>query len=124
MSDADFRAGGLAGDIAAPKQMIPRLKDGPKRRSAGRNNVLGFRLRQLPPPSPAARKLSFADPGPFDLAGTLNDRQVKASAVYDLALLDWAKSLPRDDQGRVLVPLFGDLKRTCHDGQPDRCAWQ
>jgi hypothetical protein len=25
--------------------------------------------------------------------------------------MDWAKSLPRDDQGRVLVPLFGDLKR-------------
>ena len=26
-------------------------------------------------------------------------------------LLDWASQLPRDARGRVLVPLFGDLKR-------------
>jgi hypothetical protein len=28
-----------------------------------------------------------------------------------MALMDWAYSLPRDEDGRVLVPLFGDLKR-------------
>jgi len=55
--------------------------------------------------------LAFADPGPFDVAGTLNDRQVHKPAIYDLALLDWAKDLPRDDRGRILVPLYGDLKR-------------
>ncbi len=27
------------------------------------------------------------------------------------ALLDWARTLPRNDKGRLLVPLFGDLKR-------------
>ncbi len=32
-------------------------------------------------------------------------------AVYDLALLDWTKTLPRNDKGQILVPLFGDLKR-------------
>jgi len=62
-------------------------------------------------PALPLENLSFSDPGPFDLAGTLNDRQVGATAVYDIALMDWAKTLPRDDQGRVLAPLFGDLKR-------------
>ena len=55
--------------------------------------------------------LSFSDPGPFDQAGTLNDRQVAETAIYDIGLLDWSAKLPRDDKGRVMVPLFGDLKR-------------
>ena len=36
---------------------------------------------------------------------------MKTPAVYDLGLLDWARRLPRDQDGNVLVPLFGDLKR-------------
>ena len=55
--------------------------------------------------------LKFNDPGPYDAAGTLDTSQVEFSAQYDLALFDWAKKLPKDDKGRVLVPLFGDLKR-------------
>jgi len=40
---------------------------------------------------------------------------------YDLALRDWAAALPRDAHGRVLVPLFGDLKRhAIADRQLDR----
>lgn len=66
----------------------------------------GCHMQALP-----LRSLAFADPGPFDSAGTLNDRQVAEAAVYDLALLDWAKDLPRNDKGEVMVPLFGDLKR-------------
>ena len=62
-------------------------------------------------PSLPLESLKFADPGPYDVSGTLDQTQVKAAAQYDLGLLDWAKSLPRDDKGRVLVPLFGDLKR-------------
>lgn len=55
--------------------------------------------------------LKFSDPGGFDAAGTLQTEQVSAPAIYDLAEFEWAKNLPRDVQGRVLVPLFGDLKR-------------
>lgn len=55
--------------------------------------------------------LDFADPGPLDMAGTLRGGEVDAPATYDLALLAWAKSLPRNDAGAVMVPLFGDLKR-------------
>ncbi|PWW01639.1 di-heme oxidoreductase (putative peroxidase) [Hoeflea marina] len=56
-------------------------------------------------------KADFSDPGPYDAAGTLNDTQVAEPAIYDLTLNDWAQHLDRDEQGRLLVPLFGDLKR-------------
>ena len=52
----------------------------------------------------------FHDPGPLDMAGTLRDGEGTASA-YDLALTDWLDTLERDDRGRVMVPLYGDLKR-------------
>ncbi len=54
--------------------------------------------------------LDFADPGTLDAAGTLR-RGEGIDAIYPLALLEWAQRLPRDDSGRYLVPLFGDLKR-------------
>lgn len=55
--------------------------------------------------------LRFADPGPLDMAGTLRRDDVATPAVYDLGLYEWAKALPRNDRGEVMVPLFGDLKR-------------
>ena len=54
--------------------------------------------------------LDFHDPGPLDAAGTLRTNE-SASRVYELALLDWAATLEKDEQGRYKVPLFGDLKR-------------
>ena len=57
------------------------------------------------------KSLKFSDPSPYDTAGTLSARDVAEPAVYDLAMLDWAKKLPRDKDGNYLVPLFGDLKR-------------
>ena len=55
--------------------------------------------------------LSFNDPGPHDVSGTLNNAQVKTSATYDFSLLEWTKQLKRNAAGQVMVPLFGDLKR-------------
>lgn len=67
--------------------------------------------------------LAFADPAPYDMAGTLRTGEVQAAAVYDLGLLAWAKTLRRNEQGQVLVPLFGDLKRhKIADSQVDRLA--
>jgi len=57
------------------------------------------------------KSLLFEDPGPNDVAGTLNDKQVQQPAVYDIGLRDWAKLLKKNDKGEYLVPLFGDLKR-------------
>ncbi len=62
-------------------------------------------------PALPLESLVFQDPGPFDTAGTLRQSDVAKPLALDLATLDWVKALPRDNQGRVLVPLFGDLKR-------------
>ncbi|MCV0428805.1 MAG: hypothetical protein K5905_25405 [Roseibium sp.] len=62
-------------------------------------------------PSLPLESLVFHDPGPFDTAGTLRQSDLEQPLALDLATLDWVKALPRDDQGRVLVPLYGDLKR-------------
>lgn len=62
-------------------------------------------------PSLPLDSLVFQDPGPFDTAGTLRQSDMEPSLSLDLSSLDWVKSLPRDEDGRVLVPLFGDLKR-------------
>lgn len=55
--------------------------------------------------------LNFLDPSPFDTAGTLRVSEVGEPVSFDLAILEWARALPRDENGDVLVPLFGDLKR-------------
>lgn len=54
--------------------------------------------------------LDFSDPGPLDAAGTLRQHEA-TDAIYPLGLLEWAERLPRNADGDVLVPLFGDLKR-------------
>jgi cytochrome c peroxidase len=53
----------------------------------------------------------FEDPGPYDAAGTLRKSDVHETTRYDLAALPWAAALKRDEKGRLLVPLFSDLKR-------------
>ncbi|WP_067336717.1 di-heme oxidoredictase family protein [Stappia indica] len=53
----------------------------------------------------------FRDPGPRETAGTLREADVEAALEIDLAELDFVKALPRDADGNILVPLFGDLKR-------------
>ena len=55
--------------------------------------------------------LTFTDPAPYDTAGTLRTGEVAKPISYDLGMLDWVKTLPRNDKGQILVPLFGDLKR-------------
>ena len=53
----------------------------------------------------------FRDPGPLETAGTLRADDVDAPLEIDLGVLDFVRALPRDANGHVLVPLFGDLKR-------------
>ena len=97
--------------LPAPVQLIPAASGWAEAAAQGETSFSDFGCTSCHRPALPLETLSFTDPGPFDQAGTLNDGQVSASAIYDIALLDWAKSLPRDEDGRVLVPLFGDLKR-------------
>ena len=97
--------------LPAPVRMVPEIDGWAEAAARGETNFSTFGCTTCHRPALPLESLSFADPGPFDQAGTLNDKQVNAKAIYDIALLDWAQSLPRDGKGRVLVPLFGDLKR-------------
>ena len=54
--------------------------------------------------------LVFTDPGPLDAAGTLRPGE-GTDLSYGLADDPRIAALPKDADGRVLVPLFGDLKR-------------
>ena len=62
-------------------------------------------------PALPLKSLIFADPGPDDTAGTLTIADVSEPALYDLSLLDWIGKLDRNEDGDIMVPLFGDLKR-------------
>ncbi|MEM8813144.1 MAG: di-heme oxidoredictase family protein [Pseudomonadota bacterium] len=53
----------------------------------------------------------FEDPASFDSAAALRAGDAAGAATYDLAGLDGIAKLGRDAQGRLMVPLFGDLKR-------------
>lgn len=52
----------------------------------------------------------FTEPGPYNPAGTLRAQETEAIVAVDLAAL-WGDVLERDDQGRLLVPAFTDLRR-------------
>lgn len=54
---------------------------------------------------------AFADPGPYDAAGTIRQGEMAAGWLHDLSQQAWFQDLPIDDEGRKLIPLFGDLKR-------------
>jgi cytochrome c peroxidase len=62
-------------------------------------------------PALPLRSTVFHDPGPYDAAGTRRQSEDAHGTSYDLALLPWIEDLPRDENGHVLVPLYGDLKR-------------
>ncbi len=97
--------------LPAPVLTDPESDDWKQAAARGNSHFNTFgcnacHIRALPLDS-----LVFTDPGPIDPSGTLGTAQVKNPAEYDLGLLPWARALPRDEQGRILVPLFGDLKR-------------
>jgi len=79
--------------------------------SAGETNFNDIGCASCHRPYLPLKSLKFEDPGPFDFAGTRRAKDDDHGAVYDLALYEWTKKLPRNDKGEVLVPLFGDLKR-------------
>lgn len=120
--DGDAISGEMtAGDISAlvawqasrppPVLIKPESTDWQTAAATGSTLFNGYgcaecHIKELP-----LESLRFSDPGPLDMAGTLRTAEGGEPSIYNLELLDWAKSLKRDDAGRILVPLFGDLKR-------------
>jgi hypothetical protein len=124
--DRDFDADGIEGEItrgdvsalvawqASRKPPVQVEPEDPEWRRLAKSGSALFddigcaqcHKRSLP-----LNNLVFSDPGPFDAAGTLRPDEIAKGATYDLSDLAWAADLPRDQNGAVLVPLFGDLKR-------------
>lgn len=112
MSSADISAlVAWQASLPAPLQTMPENMQWQKLSTTGAGVFNDFGCSECHRTSLPLKSLSFQDPGPLDVAGTLNARDVEEVAIYDLTQLEWAKSLPRNDKGEVLVPLFGDLKR-------------
>jgi hypothetical protein len=57
------------------------------------------------------KSLTFTDPAPYDMAGTLRSTEVKRPISIDLGGLPYAKTLEKNDKGELLIPLYSDLKR-------------
>ena len=124
--EADFDEDGVAdeltpGDVSAlvawqatrkpPAQIAPKNEEWRVMAERGASLFSDIGCARCHRPSLPLDNLQFSDPGPFDAAGTLRPGETGQPAIYDLQLLEWAKTLPRDETGAVLVPLFGDLKR-------------
>lgn len=97
--------------LPAPSRSRPASQAWRRAASRGELEFSKLGCAQCHRPSLPLKSTIFSDPGPFDSAGTLRDSDVPAVATYDLGELDWVKSLPRNAEGHVLVPLWGDLKR-------------
>ena len=97
--------------LAPPIRQTPDNKEWRAAAAKGEGLMQSFGCIDCHRPVLPLKSLKFTDPGPSGSTATLNDKQVEAPAIYDLALMEWAASLPRNEKGEILVPLFGDLKR-------------
>jgi cytochrome c peroxidase len=97
--------------LRTPTELVPSQENWKTAAAKGERAFADFKCNACHIKSLPLKSLKFQDPGPFDVSGTLNNKQVKTPATYDMALLEWAKSLPKNSKGETLVPLFGDLKR-------------
>jgi cytochrome c peroxidase len=57
------------------------------------------------------KSLTFTDPAPYDMAGTLRASETAQSIQIDLSKMPFASQLQKNDKGEWLIPLFSDLKR-------------
>jgi cytochrome c peroxidase len=97
--------------LPAPGRMVPDDASWRAAAARGEKAFADLGCAACHRPSLPLDSLAFTDPAPYDTAGTLRTGEVEKPAVYDLGLLQWTRTLPRNDRGQILVPLFGDLKR-------------
>jgi hypothetical protein len=62
-------------------------------------------------PALPLEKAVFTEPNPYNAAGNLRVGDVKRPYAADLTALAQKAGMARDERGRILVPLFSDLKR-------------
>lgn len=112
MSDADISAlVAWQATLPPPTRLVPHSTAWREAADRGEKLFDDWQCATCHIPALPLESTVFHDPGPYDVAGTLKALPGRSGYSYDLALLPFAKDLKRDEQGRVLVPLFGDLKR-------------
>jgi cytochrome c peroxidase len=99
------------GTLPAPTRMVPDDQRWVAAAKHGEQVFADLGCTSCHKPFLPLNSLNFSDPGPDDTAGTLRLGEVPKPITYDYGLLPWTKNLQRNDQGQILVPLFGDLKR-------------
>jgi cytochrome c peroxidase len=57
------------------------------------------------------KSMTFTDPAPYDMAGTLRSSETGRTIQIDLSKFPFASQLHKNDKGEWLIPLFSDLKR-------------
>jgi Di-haem oxidoreductase, putative peroxidase len=57
------------------------------------------------------KSMTFTDPAPYDMAGTLRSSETGRTIQIDLSKFPFAAQLQKNDKGEWLIPLFSDLKR-------------
>lgn len=97
--------------LEAPKQIVPENELWRSMASTGERIFEDIGCASCHIPALPLEDTVFSDPGPLDAAGTLREGEVADRIEYELAELDWVKTLPRNEAGHLMVPLFSDLKR-------------
>ncbi|MGB7287836.1 MAG: di-heme oxidoredictase family protein [Salaquimonas sp.] len=98
-------------ELPAPSQIVPVESNWQEAAKKGAELFSDFGCDSCHVQSLPLKSLAFQDPGPFDVSGTLNITSSDKAAMYDLSFRAWTSSLKRNEEGEILVPLFGDLKR-------------
>ncbi|OED41914.1 hypothetical protein AB833_08530 [Chromatiales bacterium (ex Bugula neritina AB1)] len=97
--------------LRSPLQLQPENEQWQSAAAAGNVRFNSIGCAQCHRPALPLKSAVFSDPGPYDAAGTRRQDDDNYAISYNLAQLQWAQSLPRNSDGHILVPLFGDLKR-------------
>jgi hypothetical protein len=110
-----------AGDVTAlvvfqallppPRQVLPQQ---PERLAAAQGGEKLFReigCASCHVPTLPLEQAEFTEPNPYNPAGNLRTEDVSKTLALDLAGLAKNAGMGRDERGRILVPVFSDLKR-------------
>ncbi|MCG8509217.1 MAG: hypothetical protein MI741_08315 [Rhodospirillales bacterium] len=97
--------------LEPPRQVLP--KDEERRAAVADGEALFEQVgcAECHVPALPLDSTVFTEPNPFNPAGNLRQGDVARVLKIDLAKLSEAAGLKRDEQGRLLVPAFTDLKR-------------
>ena len=123
---ADFDADGIAdeagpGDLTAlvafqaslppPRQVMSADADRRAAAEAGERLFEALGCAACHVPRLPLESAIFTEPNPYNPAGNLRPGEVSRPLAIDLSGLAAASGMARDDRGRLLVPVYSDLRR-------------